>query len=89
VVAIDGSIGKVDEATCDAGESCVVVDTGFWIFGKKRVLPACVIVRIDASSEKVYVNRTKDQVRAAPDWDAGRRRTDDYRHEVGDYYHAP
>jgi hypothetical protein len=36
VEAIDGRIGKIDEASIDAGASYVVVDTGFWIFGKKR-----------------------------------------------------
>jgi hypothetical protein len=39
VVATDGSMGKVDEATYDAGASYLVVDTGPWIFGKKRMLP--------------------------------------------------
>ena len=34
VEAIDGGIGKVDDATYDAGSSYVVVDTGPWIFGK-------------------------------------------------------
>ena len=34
VEAIDGSIGKVDEATYDLGRSYIVVDTGPWIFGK-------------------------------------------------------
>jgi len=33
VVARDGEIGKVDEATVTAGSSHVVVDTGPWIFG--------------------------------------------------------
>lgn len=31
VEAIDGGIGKVDDATYDAGSSYVVVDTGPWI----------------------------------------------------------
>ena len=35
VEASDGSIGKVDEATYDAGSSRVVVDTGPWISGKR------------------------------------------------------
>jgi hypothetical protein len=34
VVASDGAIGKVDQATYDAGASYLVVDTGPWIFGK-------------------------------------------------------
>jgi hypothetical protein len=33
VEAVDGSIGKIDEATYDVGASYVVVDTGPWIFG--------------------------------------------------------
>ena len=47
VEAIDGSIGKIDEATYETDASYVVVDTGPWIFGKKVVLPAGVIDRID------------------------------------------
>ena len=35
VEAIDGSIGKIDEATYDAGAAYIVVDTGPWIFGKR------------------------------------------------------
>ena len=40
VVATDGAIGNLDAATYDVGGSYIVVDTGFWIFGKKRMLPA-------------------------------------------------
>jgi hypothetical protein len=43
VVATDGAIGNIDVATYDVGGSYIVVDTGFWIFGKKRMLPAGVI----------------------------------------------
>ena len=40
VVAADGAIGNLDAATYDVGGSYIVVDTGFWIFGKRRMLPA-------------------------------------------------
>ena len=40
VEATDGSIGKIGAATNDASSCYVVVDTGFWIFGKKRLIPA-------------------------------------------------
>src|SRR5215475_535998 len=83
VEALDGSIGKVSEATYDTGASCLVVDTGFWIFGKKRVLPAGVVDRIDEGQQKIYVNRTKDEVKRAPDWDESRWRSDGYRRELG------
>ena len=86
VVATDGAIGNLDAATYDVGGSYIVVDTGFWIFGKKRMLPAGVIDRIDYDAHKVYVNLSKDQVREAPDYDAEREREEAYRQDVGTYY---
>nr|MBA3380786.1 PRC-barrel domain containing protein [Actinomycetota bacterium] len=47
VEALDGGIGKIDEATYETGSSYVVVDTGPWIFGKKVMLPAGVVKSID------------------------------------------
>jgi len=48
------------------------------------MLPAGVIERIDTDDEKVYVDRTKDQIKAAPEYDpdvdAG------YRDRLGGYY---
>ena len=85
VEAIDGSIGKVDRATYDVGGSYIVVDTGPWIFGKKVLLPAGVLERIDRGDERVYVNRTKDQIKDAPEYDESRF-DDTYRNEIGTYY---
>jgi hypothetical protein len=86
VVATDGAIGNIDAATHDVGESYIVVDTGVWIFGKKRMLPAGVIDRIDHNDRKVSVNLTKDEIRQAPDYDAEREREEAYRQDVGTYY---
>jgi hypothetical protein len=88
VEALDGSIGKIDESTADAGASYLVVDTGPWIFGKKVMLPAGVISRVDNDDEKVFVNRTKDQIKDAPEFDDDRYRDDAYRGELGSYYGA-
>ena len=88
VEARDGHIGKVDEATYEPDSSCLVVDTGFWIFGKKRMIPAAVVERIDAGEGKVYVSMTKDQIKDAPDHDELRHQEDaaGYHREVGMYY---
>jgi hypothetical protein len=86
VEAIDGSIGKVDEATNDVGDSYVIVDTGPWIFGKKVMLPAGVIDRVDFEEEKLYVNRTKDEIKNAPEFDETRFEDSMYRDELGGYY---
>jgi hypothetical protein len=86
VDAIDGGIGKVDEATYEVGSSYVVVDTGPWIFGKKVMLPAGVIERIDPVEEKVDVSRTKDEIKDAPEFDESMYTDPGYRTEVGSYY---
>jgi hypothetical protein len=70
VEAIDGSIGKVDEASNDVGASFIVVDTGPWIFGKKVMLPAGVVRDVDLDAQTVFVNRTKDE-RGLPPAGAG------------------
>jgi hypothetical protein len=86
VEATDGGIGKVDEATNETSRSYIVVDTGPWIFGKKVLLPAAVVERIDLDSETVFVNRAKDAIKSAPEFDEATYRDDAYRSEVGNYY---
>jgi len=86
VEAIDGGIGKVDEATHEVGSSYIVVDTGPWIFGKKVMLPAGVVESVDLDSETVYVNRSKDEIKNAPEFDETRIEDTRYRDELGSYY---
>jgi hypothetical protein len=85
VEALDGSIGKVDEATYEENANGLVVDTGPWIFGKKVVLPAGVVDRVEPDEEKVYVHRTKDQIKESPKFGETGLDTSG-RSEVGDYY---
>ena len=70
VEATDGSIGKVDSATNDLSASYIVVDIGFWIFGKKRLIPAGAVTGVDHESGTVRVSMTKDQLKNAPDYDS-------------------
>lgn len=88
VEALDGSIGKVDEASNDVTGSFIVVDTGPWIFGKKVLLPAGIIQNVDLDAESVFVNRTKDQIKNAPEFDEKRYRDETYRRDIGGYYGA-
>jgi hypothetical protein len=89
VEATDGSIGKVDESTNEAGNSFIVVDTGPLIFGKKVMLPAGVISDIDPDAETVFVNRTKDEIKNAPEFDEEQYRQPAYREQIGNYYGRP
>jgi len=86
VEAADGGIGKVDEATNEVGGSYIVIDTGPWIFGKKVMLPAGVIDRVDVGSETIYVSQMKDQIKNAPELDEARYQDEAYRTELGGYY---
>lgn len=86
VEAVDGDIGKIDEATNDVSGSYVVVDTGPWIFGKKVLIPAGLLGDVDDDAETVYVNRTKDEIKNAPEFDEDRYRDEGYRSELGGYY---
>src|SRR5262245_55440570 len=86
VEAIDGSIGKVDQASYETDGSLIVVDTGPWIFGKKVMLPAGVIDRIDYEDEKIYVHRTKDEIKHAPEYDDTLAADMPYRERLATYY---
>jgi len=85
VEAIDGQIGKVDRATHDADGSYIVVDIGPWIAQQKVVLPGGVISDVDPEERKVYVNRTKDEIKNAPLFDDNRFDRK-YREELAIYY---
>jgi hypothetical protein len=86
VEALDGSIGKVDEASNEVGASYIVVDTGPWIFGKKVMLPAGVVRDVDLDAETVFVNRSKDEIKDAPEFDPDRYHDEGYRSSLGGYY---
>jgi hypothetical protein len=85
VEARDGSIGTVEEATRQTGTGHLVVDTGTWIFGRRVLLPAGIVDRVDTANRKIFVNRSRDEIRNAPEYgEAGASET--YRAQVGMYY---
>ncbi|MFC9324345.1 PRC-barrel domain-containing protein [Kitasatospora sp. NPDC057015] len=89
VEAIDGHIGKVDKHTAEAGAAGIVVDTGVWIFGREVLLPAGCISSVDLAAGTVYLNRTKEDVKGAPEFLRERHDQDaDYRTRLGDYYYG-
>jgi hypothetical protein len=86
VEATDGAIGKVDEASHDVDASYLVVDTGPWIFGKKVMIPAGTINHVDHDERRVYMDRTRDQIKSAPEFDPDTYASTEYREKVGGYY---
>jgi hypothetical protein len=88
VEATDGDIGTIDETTYQIGSDAVVVNTGPWIFGKKVMIPAGVIARVDENDRRVWVSLAKDHIKNAPEFDESRFRDPMYRDELGTYYHG-
>lgn len=86
VEATDGAIGTIDEASSEVGDAYLVVDTGPWIFGRKVLLPAGTVQHVDHLERKVYVDRTKDQIKESPEYDPDTFSSPDYRSQVGRYY---
>lgn len=86
VEATDGGIGKVDRCSYEVNSSYLVVDTGPWIFGKKAMLPAGVVNNVDHADRKVYVDRSKDEIKAAPEFDENAYTETVYRDKLGSYY---
>ncbi|MCZ7456729.1 PRC-barrel domain containing protein [Streptomyces sp. WMMC940] len=72
VEATDGPIGKIDKHSEDVGRCHIVVDTGPWILGHRRLVPAGVVSRIDREREVVYLDCPKEQIKEAPDFERGR-----------------
>ena len=86
VHATDGDIGKIDGASDEVGSSQLVVDTGPWIFGRKVILPAGTVQRVDEEDRKVYVDLTKDQIKDSPELDQSTTDDPAYRDRLGTYY---
>jgi len=86
VEALDGGIGKIDEASNDVGSACIVVDTGPWILGKKVMIPAGTIRDVDPDTETVYVDRSKDEIKNSPEYDEDMFNDQAYRDRLGTYY---
>ncbi|WP_037606772.1 hypothetical protein [Streptacidiphilus rugosus] len=87
VEATDGHVGKVDDATEEVGAAFIVVNCKPWLIGKHVMLPAGTITLVDTDQETIHVNRTKDEIKNAPEYDPELHRNDTkYRTSVGTYY---
>lgn len=86
VEAIDGHIGEVDSATFDDGSSCLIVDTGFWLSGKRRMVPAGYLGRIDDLARTLHLSCLKATVRTAPDYEVSQHNDPGLRQAVSDAF---
>ncbi|MFI9209999.1 PRC-barrel domain-containing protein [Streptomyces sp. NPDC053253] len=87
VEATDGGIGKVDKHSDEVDDAYLVVDTGVWVLGKEVLLPASTVVKIDLEDRKIFVDRTKEQIKNAPEFHRDKHLGDPgYHDELSTYY---
>jgi hypothetical protein len=86
VEAVDGEIGKVDDASYEVGSGSIVVSTGPWILGRKVLLPAGTIDDVDLEEGIVRVDRTKDEIKEAPEYDPTGYVDQERRIALAEYY---
>lgn len=85
----DEQIGSVKDALIDEQEGrfrYLIVDTGFWVFGKKVLLPIGV-ARFDYDAKRIYVDGlTKEQVENLPEFTDELQVDQDYEEQVRTAY---
>ncbi|APE20039.1 MULTISPECIES: hypothetical protein [Streptomyces] len=87
VEACDGHIGTVDRHSDEVDDSCLVVDTGAWIFGKEVLIPASAVTSFDLEEQAVHLALTREQVKDAPEFHSDKHFADrQYREEITQYY---
>jgi hypothetical protein len=85
VEALDGRIGRVDDASADTASCCLVVAVGRFAT-RKVALPAGFVNVIDEAGSKIHVNATKEEIRQAPDYEPIGLKLDDYKASVARHY---
>jgi hypothetical protein len=89
VVSHDGTpIGTVDKASNDVRVNYLVVDTGEWLSGRQVVIPAYSVERIDSDARTVIVDRSRDDIRDAPQSTPKSLRTARFEDALTGYYHG-
>jgi hypothetical protein len=86
VEATDGKVGTIVDAAYELGSSWLVVDTGPWIFGRKVLLPAGTVRSIDPEARTVHVDRSREEIKSAPEHDPSGYADQEYRLALADYY---
>lgn len=97
ILAQDGEIGHVEDFyfdTNDVGDPewtvrYMVVDTGFWIFGTKRLIAPEALGTPDWDNKLMPVDMTQDQVKNSPEHNLDRPVTREYEEELRGYYGWP
>jgi hypothetical protein len=70
----------------EAGANWLIVDTGPWIFGKRGHAARRSGRPDNSEDEVVHVNRTKEEIKNAPELIEDHHHEETYRDKLGVYY---
>ena len=79
----DGTVGKVERITYE--RTCFIVSTSR-LFGKRYVVPAGSVERVDRDSRKVLVDLSKEEVENSPSYDDHQGVDEECQATMGAYY---
>ncbi len=79
----NGTIGKVEHVSF-AG-TCIIVSTSRF-FGRKHVIPAGSVERVDTENRKIVVDLATEDVENSPEYDDTQGFDDDCEERSGEYY---
>ncbi len=88
VIGKDGPVGRVDRASNDVRVNYLVVDTDEQVSGRQLLLPAYAVERIDPAARRVHVDRSRQELRDAPDFVPEQRRRAGFEDALTGYYHG-
>jgi hypothetical protein len=83
VEGLDGKIGRVEHVTYE--KTCVVVSTSR-LFGKRYVIPANSLERVDTEGKTIVVDLFKEDVENSPEYDDNLGFDEDCEAKTGAYY---
>jgi hypothetical protein len=88
VMAGDDEVGRVVQATFEPGASCVVIETGLRLVGRRVLVPARFFTAVDVDEEILSISLSQAQLDDAPtlDPDLGDLTVQMDRDEVRSYY---
>jgi hypothetical protein len=88
VEAVDGSVGSVKDVVDDIDGAYLLVDHGLPLVGGTVLVPAGLVTAIDVDNASLKVDRTKDEIKGAPDFEAGLGKDPAYRDAIARHYGA-
>jgi hypothetical protein len=75
ISASDGKIGTISDFLFDDTNWLVrwlVVDTGYWLSGRKVLLPSSALAHLNAKKEECSIKLTMQQIKDSPNVDTDR-----------------